>query len=160
MEEDWTAIDPTEPLVTLTTERAPLDTIEEDWTAIDPEPADFITVLTAHDGVLTKRHNADGTSLDADVAKWFSSREVPVAGLRDVVAAISPLMTDPHSCIVTGKLIDGVDPARHLRRKVAQKDEPATLEPAAHQWLPVDYEDKTVAGTIGSTVLRRPALSR
>jgi hypothetical protein len=118
----------------------------EDWVATG-EP-DFITVLTALDGgVLAKRHNADGTTLDADTAKWFSSRAVPVASLSDLIKIIEPLRYDPHSCIVTGKLIDGVDPARHLRRKVATATEPATLAPVARRWLPIDYEDKTVAGT-------------
>jgi hypothetical protein len=118
----------------------------EDWVATAPD--DFITVLTALDGgVLAKRHYADGTSLDADTAKWFSSREVPVASLRDLIKVIEPLSSDPHSCIVPGKLAPGIDPARHLRRKVATAAEPATLEPAARHWLPIDYEDKTVVGT-------------
>ena len=42
-------------------------------------------------------------------ARWWSAREVPVCDLVSLGQALADLERDPHSCVIRGQPIDGVD---------------------------------------------------
>ena len=125
-----------------------------------PDASDFVTVATVlpyWDGGpplrLTKRwyRDADGkpTCQEYDQAKWCSFEQTPVGSLDDLAQVIAGIGPRPRSCLIIGRLRDGVDPTR-ARRLLYPRTEPdhngnpvawaATIEDAAHRWLPLDID--------------------
>ena len=115
---------------------------------VNPEVSDFITTLTtAETGrVLTKRHTPDGV-VDFDGGAWFTSREVSIASLDDLAAALE---CPSDSCVILGKIKPGVDPTEPHRRLLIDKpDAPASYDPAAHRYLLLDVDEKAPRGADG-----------
>jgi hypothetical protein len=118
--------------------------------------ADFITVLTSLGPPLTKRWYLDAGGKPAcepyGKARWFSYERVPIGDLADIARIIASL--GPTQCLILGKLRDGVDPTNALRRLYPRrcKDgsiEPATIEDAAHCWLPLDIDSVPARDDVG-----------
>src|SRR5207253_4734924 len=99
-------------------------------------PPDFVTVATAlpeedRHPVLTKTWSIIGGKLDErshDKGKWHRFEEKPVASLDDLLAIIEGL--DVHSCLVHGRIREGVDRERARRTHIEHTDYPASLEEA------------------------------
>src|SRR5712671_3871842 len=77
--------------------------------------------------------------LPYDGMKTFSAVEEPVSGIDGFTALLDPIERDPSAFIVRGRLADGVDRNR-MRRLARTGIEPATLQPAAHHWIPLDVD--------------------
>ena len=113
------------------------------------EPLDTITILTSVDGkdrkLATKRITAlpnGGPPKIEDYGKatLFGIEEVAVSSFDDMATVLAHLGHQPYSFIVRGKLVDGIDRARALRRVRPHKRkdgtvEPATLEPVGRHWI-------------------------
>src|SRR5437764_6230234 len=101
--------------------------------AVATAPPDFVTVATAlpeedRHPILTKTWAmADGKLCERshDKGKWHRFEEKPVAGLDDLLAIIEGL--DVHSCLVHGRIREGVDRERARRTHVGQPDDPPSL---------------------------------
>lgn len=120
-----------------------------DQGVIDFPAADFVTVMTSADGkVLTKRHTPAGM-IDFDGGKWFTSREVPIGSLADLAAALE---CPSDSCVILGRIKPGVDPSqRHRRLLHPAKDDgtPPSYDPAAHDYVLLDVDEKPPRGADG-----------
>jgi hypothetical protein len=108
----------------------------------DQSPTDFVTVLTSKGPRLTKlwRRDAAGKLVcdSYEGAKVFDYAQWPVDSLRDLAHVVTSL--GPQSCVIFGRLKDGVDPNGARRRLRDHEDGPATAEEAAHRWLPIDID--------------------
>src|SRR5262245_15296294 len=97
---------------------------------------DFVTITTSSDGrLLTKTIYLNEDSSPAlkpfDGATFYNYRTESVSQLTDLARVLDAL--EPSSCIVNGKLIDGVDP-NHARRRHVTINKP-TIEETGHFWL-------------------------
>jgi hypothetical protein len=106
---------------------------------------DFATVLTSADGKnLTKQHTPGGT-VDYDRGFLFRAKTVPISGLEDMARVFDTLQ--PNQCVVLDRPAEGLDIGRPHRRLSVPDDNPETrqidranYQPAAHQWLPIDFD--------------------
>jgi hypothetical protein len=105
--------------------------------------ADYLTVLTALDGNLTKRWSlgADAKPVltQYNAGTLFSYDRRPVASLDDLQQVLAGLK--PTQAIVPGRLKEGVNPARATRRKVDRPGWAAPLEDRPSHLLEVDIEN-------------------
>jgi hypothetical protein len=107
--------------------------------------ADFVTVITAAERLLmTKRivrGHAGPVVRDYDNAKKFDFTTVEIAAGLEGLAKVLDGLT-PRQCIVLGQHIDGAPThnARRLLHPRPEEGEVATLEEAAHHWLPIDLD--------------------
>jgi hypothetical protein len=102
---------------------------------------DFITVLSNADGqLLTKQHTTTAT-IPYDKGYLFTSKQVPINSLEDLAGALE---CPPQSCVILGKIRDGVDPCEpHLRLLYPARDgTPPSYEPTTHTYVIVDVDEK------------------
>ena len=105
------------------------------------EDIDFITILTSAGGnILTKRHTPTGT-IEAPNETLFTSKAVPVRSIEELAAALD---CPPSSCVIIGKLRDGVNPYRPHRRLLyaAHDGTPPTYDETAHTFAIVDLDGR------------------
>jgi hypothetical protein len=114
------------------------------------DPPDSVTVLTSRGPLATKRiiwapGAAKPTIEPYGNAKVFSISEHAVGSIDDVAQLLSNLEHSRTAFIVRGRPAEGI--ARHYayrrlhtRTKRDGTIEPATIEPAAHHWIPLDLD--------------------
>jgi hypothetical protein len=105
-------------------------------------PNDFITVLSSADRkVLTKQHTSAGT-ISHDKGLQFTSTRRPIYSLEDLAAALN---VPPRSCVIHGKIREGIDPQTPHRRLCHPKPDgtPPSYEHAAHAFAVVDIDEHT-----------------
>jgi hypothetical protein len=112
--------------------------------------ADSVTILTTRGPLATKRivwHPGAARPVIEDYgnAASFSIWEASVSGIGDLTTLLSTVERRSTSLLVRGKPAEGVDRRNAKRRLHARraKDgtvEPATLEPAARHWIPLDLD--------------------
>ena len=114
---------------------------------VAPPGPDFVTILTSRGPRLTKRWylgpGGDPQCEEYGKAKHFDFTEKPITGLDDLKRILGEI--GPKSCLILGRLKDGVDPTNALRRLHDHKLDDgtvksATIEDAAHYWLPIDVD--------------------
>jgi hypothetical protein len=72
----------------------------------------------------------------------FRSTKVGLCGLDDLAAALDGL--DRNSCVLLGRLIDGVDPNYHRRTSLQKVGRaPPSYTAATHEFLAIDLDDNT-----------------
>jgi putative DNA primase/helicase len=110
-------------------------------------PPDFVTILTSKGARLTKRifrhPNGRLWQHPYENAKHFAFQARSVGSLEDLRHVIDGI--GPQSCLILGRLKEGIDPTHAVRRLYDHKlddgsVEPATIEDVAHVWLPMDID--------------------
>jgi len=111
---------------------------------------DSVTVLTTKGPLATKRitrlPGAARPVIEAYCkAAHFSISEAPVSGIDTLAAVLNSVELRPTSFLVRGKPAEGIDRWSARRRLHARKAkdgtvEPATLEPVARHWIPLDLD--------------------
>jgi hypothetical protein len=111
---------------------------------------DFVTILTAKGGrratklIIWRQDLGFPEIRPYDNMRTFSAIEEKVSGIADLAALLERISVSPSAFIVRGRVSEGVDRNRMLRRVRARgRDglaEPATLEAAAHYWIPIDFD--------------------
>jgi hypothetical protein len=91
--------------------------------------------------VLRRRRNIELRGLRR--RRVFSFQELTITCLDDLKSILDEIGT--RSCLILGRLKDGVDPSNALRRLHDHKNddgtfEPATVEDTKHYWLPIDAD--------------------
>src|SRR5271165_725160 len=114
------------------------------------DPPDFVTALTTKGPLSTKRiiwatGAAKPTIEPYGNAKVFSISEHAVGSIDDLAQLLNNLEHNLTAFMVRGRPAEGI--ARHYtsrrlhpRTKSAGTIEPATIEPAAHHWIPLDLD--------------------
>ncbi len=112
--------------------------------------ADSVTVLTTKGPLATKRITLRPGFTRPVIepygnAAFFSIWEAPVSGINDLAAVLSTVERRPTSFLVRGKPAEGIDrrnARRRLHARIAKDGtiEPATLEPVARHWIPLDVD--------------------
>jgi hypothetical protein len=111
---------------------------------------DFVTVLTAKGGrratklIIWRPELGSPEILPYDSMKTFSATEEKVSGIDDLASLLDRISESGSALIVRGRVSKGVDRNRMRRRARARRRhgivEPATLEAAAHYWIPIDID--------------------
>jgi hypothetical protein len=111
---------------------------------------DFVTVLSAKGGrratklIIWRKELGFPEILRYDFMRTFSAIEEKISGIDDLAALLERISGSSSAFIVRGRVSEGVDRDRMLRRaRARQRDgmvEPPTLEAAAHYWIPVDLD--------------------
>jgi hypothetical protein len=111
---------------------------------------DSVTVLTSRGPLATKRINCTPGAVKPTIepygnAKVFSISEHAVGSINDLAQTLSNLEECLTAFMVRGRPAEGI--ARHYayrrihtRMKSNGTIEPATIEPAAHHWIPLDLD--------------------
>ncbi len=112
--------------------------------------ADSVTVLTTKGPLATKRiTRLPGAAIPVieayGKAAHFSISEASVSGIDTLAAVLNSVELRPTSFLVRGKPAEGIDRWSARRRLHARKAkdgtvEPATLEPVARHWIPLDLD--------------------
>ena len=71
-------------------------------TTVGPSPTDTLSILTHSRNKVTKTWKADGTIAAFDDAKYYSLKQVSVAGIKDLSIRLAELASDPNSCVIRG----------------------------------------------------------
>ena len=111
---------------------------------------DFVTVLTAKGGrhatklIICRQDRGFPEIVPYDSMKSFSAIEEKISGIDDLGALLDRISGSRSAFIVRGRVAEGVDRSRMLRRTRARRRggivEPPTLEAAAHYWIPIDLD--------------------
>jgi hypothetical protein len=112
------------------------------------DPRDYVTVLTTRGPLGTKRISRapGGPIIDSyGRAQWFGLQERGVYGIDSLASLLAALEHAPTSCIIRGQPKAGVDYRRAQRRVRDRRNAdgsitPATIEPAARQWIALDCD--------------------
>jgi hypothetical protein len=75
-----------------------------------------------------------------DVMSTFRGEERPVTSIYELSKLLDGLETERSSFIVRGKIVDGVDRSRMLRRVRSRDDVEPTLIAAGHSWIALDLD--------------------
>ena len=111
--------------------------------------ADRLTVITTagHDRgkLATKRITCDADEWqiqDYSLATWWSVRQVDVHDLPSLGDALASLERDPHSCVIRGEPIEGINLVRCRRLKDPDPKDgtPPSFAPAARRWIGIDVD--------------------
>jgi hypothetical protein len=131
-------------------EGEPTQSPEQDLGGCDP--VDFVTVLTTTDcKLLTKTiYLREDGQLDRkayDNARLYRIDTNPVRNLAELAQVLDGL--GPQSCIVNGRIRDGIDPNDAQRTHVEKPGQIPTLEEAPHWWVPADIDGLEAKDTDG-----------
>jgi len=109
---------------------------------------DSVTILTTKGGLratkLLELTSSGWLVTPYDRAAWFSVEERQVGNIFDLAALLTDLERRPHSFIVRGQLLEGIDRSNARRllhdRTVNGVVTPATLRACARRWIPLDID--------------------
>jgi len=112
------------------------------------DPVDYVTVLTTKGPLATKRiTDAPGGPIIESYgrATWFGLQEHGVYGIDTLAALLTALEHAPTRFIIRGQPRSDVDYRRAQRRVRDRRNSdgsttPATIDPAARQWIALDLD--------------------